>query len=224
MKEFAPPKGVLIPFTERDVGFEPRPGEKDMRDSVKVIGGQKFFEDPHYIGFSLRKSSVPESRTFMKWTLDDPDPTKMLHSLKDVLAQGDYENGTGTMVLENLEAERARELFLPTNVTVRTIFGAGTIHLEGDAVDIAAEVLAHPERISLFSLSNRQLSIWWGTSWPTKYHDIHSHEVTLREIEPGALTRFVVDQCVSFTAGMEIKQSVDQTLDEMSAYIPSLAN
>lgn len=220
MSEVTPPqKGVQLTYTERDIGFGPMSGEPDERDGERVIGGQKFFTDPHNMAFALLDKSLSEVR----WTLATSGPDETLLAIADVLAQGDFEEGRGTIALANDKKQQAQSLFLPGNKRVVTIVGGETIQLKGDAVDIAAKVLADPGLVRAFLIANKHLAISWGYAWQMSFHDISSCELRIREKRPDSLARYVVDQCVAVTAGDEVKASIDETLDEMGEYIPSFA-
>ena len=217
-----PPKGIMLPFTERDPGFDPVSKEPIMRDSGEIIGGQKFFDDPEFARFMLARSSNDDEGNQVSWTVESPNPVETLNALKEFLTDGEYEEGTARLNLHGAKTEEGTALFLPSYISSQSLIGGGVVCFNGDPADVAAEVLTQPERVQAFAFGNGLIDVWWQPAWPMKFHNIRTHEVLLIETVPGSLSRLALDQCMASTASSEVRRNIDDTIDEMAQYIPTL--
>lgn len=205
-----PPKGELLRWVS---AHDPR-----------WIGAHKFFDDPDCIATELECNEQGEVQdTLLYWAVRDVGLQATLFALRDVLTQGDYEEGKAYLLRTNPRASETLNFFSRSNEHRHSLLGGMTVELEGEPVHIIAEILDGQDRdIWGFGFDNGQIAIDYQPKDPMKFHDIPTDGLFLRESAQGTLTRMIADQCIAATAREGLLADVDQTLDEFGEYIPGL--
>ena len=206
MSEFMnrPPKGVALTY--------------DMGHSRGV---HKYFDDPDFILASI-EADTPELLSVC-WAAKEMGARATLYALKEMLTLAQYEDGKAYVVKANDCTGEALHFFAKEWKRGTRVEGVGgAVHLEGEPRRVVAEIFENEQEVYGFGLTNGEIEITWHTMWPKAFHDIPSKEIQLREQQPGALTRMVIDQCVSVTGREGLVSNIDRTLDEFGEHITRL--
>lgn len=162
----------------------------------------KIFEDPDFIQLHLED----KKKFNIRWA-SNASIVQSLELLDEIIDQGDF--STGTIALRQTFGRQGQ------------IIG-GANQLSASSEDIMNEVRDAGDRVIGYSLSNKELELRFHPSWPKTYHDLSVNEVVLRMKRTNKMARHITDQAISLTAMQGLRNSTDQTLDELAKYLPSL--
>ena len=161
----------------------------------KLAGVGIIFKDPE---FAMLRLDGIEGAYEVSWATEG-GASQSLESLVDFVNAGDFTKG-------------------------RIVFArpSGNSILKGDADDIINEVIHSTENVCNFRLSSKALELCWNPAWPMDLHETPTNEISLLAKRQGAVTRYLVDQCMALTALPDLRKRIDVTLDQLAKYENSL--
>lgn len=162
----------------------------------------KLFNDPDFIQLYLG-----DKRTFeISWASGSDIPGSV-EILEELIAQGDFSKGMVALRRTTDEIDAGM---------------SGANQLEGEAEDILNEVVRSEDRVLGYRLMSRHVQLAFRPTWPKTHHDIPTNELVLQMKRTNKMARYITDQAISLSAMDGLRESTDQTLDELSEYLPAL--